>query len=90
MKKAFVISAASFIAIWAAVSASTKANAEITKAVVLPAISGLPLSRPALPRRKNPITITLIIIALIIDVTITIAAITENLMQFCLATDRDR
>ena len=28
MKKAFVISAAAFIAIWAAVSSSTKANAE--------------------------------------------------------------
>ena len=58
---------------------------KITKAVVLPVISGLPLSRPALPRRKNPITI-----ALFIDVTVTIAAITENLMLFCLAADRDR
>ena len=49
-----------------------------------PALSGRLLSRPALPRRKKPITIapitiTAIIIALIIDVTITIPAITENL-----------
>ena len=49
---------------------------KIMKAVVLPALSGLPQSRPALPRRKEPI-----IIALIIGVTliITIAAITESL-----------
>ena len=47
---------------------------KIMKAVVLPALSGLPQSRPALPRRKEPI-----IIALIIGVTliITIAAITK-------------
>ena len=32
---------------------------KITKAVVLPAISGLPLSRPALPRRNKLITIAL-------------------------------
>ena len=62
---------------------------------VFPAISGLTLSRPPLPRRKKPITIahitiTAIIIALIIGVTITIAAITENLMLFCLGADRDR
>jgi len=49
----------------------------------LPAISGLPLSRPALPRRKKPITIATIIIALIIDVTITIAATTESLTRPC-------
>jgi hypothetical protein len=49
---------------------------KIMKAVVLPALSGLPQSRPALPRRKEPI-----IIALIIGVTliITIAAITKKL-----------
>jgi len=52
---------------------------KITKAVVLPAISGLLLSHTALPRRKTPITIAVIIIALIIDVT---AAITENLTLF--------
>jgi hypothetical protein len=51
---------------------------------VLPILSSLLLSRPALPRRNKPITIALItiaatIIALIIDVTITIDAITENL-----------
>ncbi len=50
-------------------------------------ISGPPLSRPALPRRNKPITIALItiaaiIITLIIDVTITIAAIAENLTLF--------
>jgi hypothetical protein len=45
-------------------------------AAVFPAISGLTLSRPALPRRKEPI-----IIALIIGVTliITIAVITKKL-----------
>ena len=57
---------------------------------VFPAISGLTLLRPPLPRRKKPITIvhititaitiTAIIIALIIGVTITIAAISENLV----------
>ena len=60
---------------------------KITKAVVLPAISDLPLSRPALPRRNKPTTIALItiaatIITLIIDVTTTIATITENLTLF--------
>ena len=46
--------------------------------LVFPAISGLTLSRPALPRRKEPI-----IIALIIGVTliITITAITKKLTQ---------
>ena len=59
---------------------------KIIWAAALPAISGLPLSRPALPRRKKPITIAPIIIALIIDVTITIAATTETdatLLQRC-------
>jgi hypothetical protein len=54
------------------------------RAAVVSILSGLPLSRPALPRRNKPITIALItiaaiIITLIIDVTITIAAIAENL-----------
>ena len=67
MKKAFVISAAAFIAIWAAVSSSTKANAEDNASGVAHIIQ--PAPRPALPRRNKPITIALI----------TIAAITENL-----------
>jgi hypothetical protein len=73
MKKAFVISAAAFIAIGAAVFSSTKANAEDNGSG-----AGLLLSHTSLPRRK-PITITLITIALIIDVT---AAITENVTLF--------
>ena len=61
-------------------------------AAVLPTLSGLLLSRPALPRRNKPIiiapitiapiTIAATVIALIIHVTITIAAIAENLMLF--------
>ena len=57
MKKAFVISAASFIAIWAAVSASTKANAEDNEG-------------GGVARYIRPAPVPL--------------------MQFCLATDRDR
>jgi len=84
MKKAFVISAAAFIAIGAAVSSSTKANAEDNASGVGPYYPACSCPAQRCPAGTRPITIALItiaatIIALIIDVTITIAAITENL-----------
>jgi len=86
MKKAFVLSAAAFIAIGAAVSSSTKANAEDNASGVAHIIQPAPVPPSAAPpeqayyyrpyyhRRYDHRPYYLII-----DVTITIAAITENL-----------
>jgi hypothetical protein len=70
MKIAFVISAAALIARGAAVFSSIKANAEDAFSGGVPRYIRPNLSRPALPRRKEPIIIALII---------TIAAITKKL-----------
>ena len=67
MKKVLVICAAAFIAIGAAVSSSTMANAEDNDGAVLPAIFGLaPVPSSAAPPEK-PITIGLITIAAILS-----------------------
>ncbi|HTV34472.1 MAG TPA: hypothetical protein VME69_15490 [Methylocella sp.] len=49
MKKAFVICAAAFIAIWALVSSSTKANAEDAGSRGVPLITRLPWLAPVPP-----------------------------------------
>jgi len=94
MKKVLVICAAAFIAIGQRSPPRLRPMPKIMAPPVFPLYPALPC-RATAPRRKKPITIahitiTAIIIALIIGVTITIAAITENLMLFCLGADRDR
>ena len=89
MKKAFIISTAAFIAIGAAVSFATKTNAEDNEGGgVARYIRPAPVPPSATPPgqayyyRPYYSTIAATIITLIIDVTTTIATITENLTLF--------